>query len=158
MRRLPSRACVVLVASIAGLMVASCGNGVTQSAPLTTVNSSGVPCLQAVDEYKMITKAESQLGNNSAMTPHLYATKVEVIAKASAWLADHATGVSLNARRYWGSQSLSMSSEITKAANSGTATDQLIQYSGTAQSAAFLHDGQRVVSFYIAACPGFATG
>ena len=147
---------LVVTAACAALLMASCGSQASQSAPRSTTQVSGIVCAQATAEYASITKTENQLGNTSAMTAELYASRVASIAKASAWLANHATGVSLNARNFWRVQNLSMSEQITKAAKSGTSTDDLLQYSSTAQNAAFLHDGQRVISFFVAACPSFA--
>lgn len=135
----------------------ACSSSSTQSVPSSTIVHYAAPCAEAEVHYRVIVKAENQLGNNSAMTPYLYANRVRAIAQASAWLADHATAMSLPERNFWKNQSLMMSDQITKAANNGTSTDELIQYSTTAQSAAFTHDEQRVINYYVAACPGFAS-
>ena len=148
--------CIALGALSLGLLVASCSNASSQSSPSTTIHASGVDCSAATTQYRIIKHAESQLGNNSAMTPTLYASRVAQIAHASVWLAEHAVGVAMNARNFWKSQNLTMSEQISAAAKHGTSTDQLIQFSTTAVSPAFNHDGQRIITFYAATCPGFA--
>ena len=148
--------CITLGVLSLGLLVASCSNASSQSSTSSTIHVSGVDCSAATAQYRTISKAESQLGNNSAMTPALYANRVAQIAQASVWLAEHAVGVSMNTRNFWKTQNLTMSHQISTAAKNGTSTDELIQFSSTALSPAFNHDGERIINFYAAACPGFS--
>jgi hypothetical protein len=142
-----------------GLLVAACSSSASSS-PRTTpvVPVAGVDCSAVAAQFAMITKAEAGMGNNSAMTPRLYAKKVAQVAAATVWLADHATGVPAVYRSYWRNQTVALSNQITVAASHGTSTDELLQYSGTATSHALVADNHRVVAWYEAQCPRLTSG